>query len=66
MGSSIRTWLNDTPRAVIDDAMTPRGLIGLQVHGIGKRKEIEGAQVRWRNLRILELKPGTGPNSLSA
>lgn len=66
VGSSIRTWLNGTPRAAIIDDLTPRGLIGLQVHGIGKNKAVEGTQVRWRNLRIKELAPGGGPNSLSA
>ena len=30
-GSSIRTWLNDVPRADIHDSLTPEGLIGLQV-----------------------------------
>ena len=36
--------------------MDKRGFIGLQVHGIAKG---EGPyQVRWRNVRIRELKPG--------
>ena len=54
IGDSIRTWLNGKPTASIRDGMTPRGFIALQVHGIGN-KEIEGAQVRWRKLRIKEL-----------
>lgn len=66
IGNSIRTWLNGKPRAAIIDDMTPSGHIGLQVHGIGNNKEVEGSQVEWRNLRIKEIKPGSGHNSLSA
>lgn len=66
IGPSIRTWINGTPRAAIIDDLTPRGLIGLQVHGIGNKKEVAGSQVSWRKLRIKEVTPGTGPNSLSA
>jgi len=65
IGSSIRTWLNGAPRASINDALTPKGLIGLQVHGIGNKK-IEGSTVRWKNLRIKEVTPGTGANTLSS
>lgn len=66
IGSSIRTWLNGIPRASIMDDLTSSGLIGLQVHGIGNKKEIEGSTVEWRNLRIKEIKPGKGVNTLSA
>lgn len=67
-GDSIKTWLNGTPRADIKDSMTPRGFIALQVHGIGKETDKDGAQVRWRNLRITELKIGESPaaNTLTA
>jgi len=66
VGPWIRTWLNGVPRAAIRDGMTPKGLIGLQVHGIGGKKDHEGLQVAWANLRIKEIEPGTGANSLSA
>lgn len=66
VGPSIRTWLNGTPRAAINDELTPRGLVGLQVHSIGSDRRVEGARVSWRNLRIRELAPGSGPNTLSA
>jgi hypothetical protein len=66
VGSSIRTWLNGQPRASIQDAMTADGFIGLQVHGIGGNKAHEGLTVRWKNLRIKEVKPGTGVNTLTA
>ena len=55
-GDSIKTWLNSILRADFKDGLTANGFIGLQVHGIGKKKELVGAQVHWRNLRIKELK----------
>ncbi len=53
-GDSIKTWLNGVPAADLKDSMTASGFIGLQVHGVGKRKE--PLEVRFRNLRIKELK----------
>ena len=52
IGSSIKTFLNGEQRAAITDSMTPTGLIGLQVHGVGKDKAKEGMKVCWRNIRI--------------
>jgi hypothetical protein len=57
VGDSIKTWLNGTPCADIRDAMTPRGFIALQVHGIGREADKNGTQVRWRNLKITEVNP---------
>ena len=57
VGDSIKTFLNGEPRAVLKDSMTLRGIIGLQVHSIGKDKKVEGTQVRWRNLKITDLDP---------
>ena len=51
IGSSIRTWLNGVPCANLVDSMTDTGFIGLQVH----QNETGGAQVRWKNIRILDL-----------
>lgn len=76
IGNSIRTWINGIPTANLVDAMTPKGFIALQVHGIGKSDEA-GKQIRWRNIRIQTegLKPSptdkiyvvnTIPNNLSA
>jgi hypothetical protein len=49
-GQSIKTWVNGIMTADIQDAMTPSGIIGLQVHGID---EDEGPyEVCWRNIRI--------------
>jgi hypothetical protein len=53
-GDSLRTYLNGVPAADLIDAMTPRGFIGLQVHGVGGRTD--PIEVRWRDLRIRELK----------
>ncbi len=53
-GDSIKTWLNGVPAADLHDAMTPSGFIGLQVHQVGKRED--PLEVRFRNLRIKELK----------
>jgi Domain of Unknown Function (DUF1080) len=52
-GDSLKTWLNDVPAADLKDAMTPRGFIALQVHGVHDRAE--PLEVRWRNIRIQEL-----------
>ena len=52
-GDRIRTWVNGELRADLHDDMTPSGFIGLQVHGVGERKE--PLSVSWRNIRIKEL-----------
>jgi len=52
-GSSIKTWVNDVPCADLRDSMDVKGIIGLQVHGLGRN--FFPYQVRWRNLRIREL-----------
>lgn len=53
IGSSIRTWVNGVPCADILDATTPKGFVGLQVHGIGNDSTKAGMIVRWRNIRIM-------------
>jgi Domain of Unknown Function (DUF1080) len=55
-GDSIKTWLNEVPAADLKDGLTKEGLIALQVHGIGKKAEKAGEEVRWRSIRIKELK----------
>jgi type 1 glutamine amidotransferase len=52
-GSSIKTWVNDVLCADLRDSMDAKGIIGLQVHGLGRN--FFPYQVRWRNLRIREL-----------
>lgn len=55
IGTKIKTSLNGTECASIEDPVTPAGFIGLQVHGIGDDKSKDGTQVRWRNLKIQEV-----------
>lgn len=55
-GDSIKTWLNGVPAADFKDGMTKEGIIGLQVHGIGKKTENAGQEVSWRKLMLKELK----------
>jgi hypothetical protein len=54
-GSSIQTWVNGVQVTDLKDDMTASGFIGLQVHGVGDRKE--PLRVAWRNLRLREFKP---------
>ncbi len=76
IGNSIKTWLNGVAVAHLIDDMTTEGFIALQVHGIGKNKEKEGHQIKWKNIRIktdnLKPSPAEGiyvvnliPNNLS-
>jgi hypothetical protein len=52
-GDSIQTWLNGELRTDLKDDMTAEGFIGLQVHGVGDKKE--PMSVSWRNIRIKKL-----------
>jgi hypothetical protein len=54
-GNRYRSWVNGVPASDFEDDKDDHGLIGLQVHGI--RGEEGPYQVRWRNIRIRELKP---------
>jgi hypothetical protein len=53
-GDSIKTFLNGVPAADLKDSLTPKGIIALQVHAIGKNAQ-PGSEIRWRNIRIQEL-----------
>jgi len=61
VGNTIRTFVNGIPAAHIVDDMTNEGFIALQVHSIGK-KEDEGKQIRWRNIRIKTTNLQPAPN----
>lgn len=52
IGNILKTWVNGVQCAKLADDMTGEGFIALQVHHITAKK-MEGAEVRWRNLRIL-------------
>ena len=55
-GNSIKTWVNDVPVAdlVDDKSGMSSGFIGLQVHGIGRGTG--PYEVRWRNIKLREVK----------
>ncbi|MDO8538858.1 MAG: DUF1080 domain-containing protein [Opitutaceae bacterium] len=55
-GDRIRSWVNGVACADFRDSMDASGFIGLQVHSIPASKG--PYQVRWKNIRIRELKPG--------
>lgn len=54
-GERIQVWVNGTQVTDLKDDLTKSGFIGLQVHGVGNRTD--PLEVRWRNLRLRELKP---------
>ncbi len=55
-GNRYRSWLNGVLACDMTDDIDGSGFVGLQVHGIAKG---EGPyQVRWRNIRVRELKQG--------
>ncbi len=56
-GPSIKTWLNGEPRASLTDSLTPRGVIGLQVHGVGNDAKKVGLKINFRSIRLREIKP---------
>ena len=51
-GENIKTWVNGIPVADLDDFMTQRGFIALQVHA---SKAEEPMEIRWRNIRLIDL-----------
>jgi hypothetical protein len=55
-GSSIKTFINDVPCADFRDSLTPRGVIGLQVHQVSDTAP--PYTVRWRNIEIQVLDQG--------
>jgi len=53
LGPVSRTYLNGVPVSELVDDGNKEGIIGLQVHGVGGNKT--PMQIKWRNLRIMEL-----------
>lgn len=53
-GDRIRSWVNGVPCADFRDTLDRTGFIGLQVHVVAQGKG--PYEVRWRNIRIRELK----------
>ena len=52
-GHSIKTWINGVQVSDLTDDVDASGLIALQVHRVAD--ELAGKQVRWRNIRIVDL-----------
>jgi len=55
-GNHIRSWVNGVPCADFHDDLDASGFIGFQVHSIPATAG--PYKVRWKNIRIRELKPG--------
>jgi hypothetical protein len=55
-GDHIQTFINGVKAADFKDSMTLKGIIALQVHGIGDgTKKKPGEEIRWRNIRLKQL-----------
>lgn len=52
IGNEIRVWVNGVQTADLVDDLDDSGFIGLQVHSINHTKELEGRQVKFRNIKI--------------
>lgn len=62
IGDSIKTWVNGVPAADLTDDMTDSGFIALQVHSVGKNKGNIGKQIRWKNIKLQEVKQAEANN----
>jgi hypothetical protein len=55
-GDRIQTWINGVKATDFKDSVALKGIIALQVHGIGDgKKKAAGEEIRWRNIRLKEL-----------
>ncbi|MCA6078702.1 3-keto-disaccharide hydrolase [Fulvivirga sedimenti] len=52
IGNTLNTWINGVQCARLVDDLTSEGFIALQIHSIGNDKSLEGAKVKWKNIRI--------------
>jgi hypothetical protein len=59
VGSTLRTYINGVNFANLLDEGRSEGFIALQVHGIGDNEELNGKEIRWRNIRILTEDPAS-------
>jgi hypothetical protein len=66
IGNETKTWVNGVPVAYVIDTLDKTGFIGLQVHGIGNKTELEGKKVYFKNITIQteNLKPQAFPKSI--
>jgi len=52
IGNETKTWVNGVPVAYVIDTLDKSGIIGLQVHGIGNKLELDGKKVYFKNIMI--------------
>jgi hypothetical protein len=52
IGNELRTFVNNVPVSNLVDDIDASGMICLQIHAVPK--ELEGKEMRWRNIRIKE------------
>jgi hypothetical protein len=66
IGNETKTWVNGVPVAYVIDTLDQTGFIGLQVHGIGNKTELEGKKVYFKNITIQteNLKPSPFPKNI--
>ena len=53
IGNNIRIWLNGVNTANLFDEETKNGFIAFQVHGIGNNLDLEGKEIKWKDIRIM-------------
>ncbi|MEZ4810693.1 MAG: DUF1080 domain-containing protein [Allomuricauda sp.] len=53
IGNTITTWVNGIQCTRSVDNVSSEGVIGLQIHEIPENPELDGAEIKWRNFRIL-------------
>lgn len=66
IGNETKTWVNGIPVAYVIDTLDKTGFIGLQVHGIGNKTQLEGKKVYFKNITIQteNLRPQAFPKSI--
>jgi len=57
IGDTIKTFLNGVIASHLIDGKTAKGFFGLQVHGIGNNKALDGTTIKWKNIRIVTDNP---------
>ena len=57
IGNSLKTWINGVPASNLEDSLTSKGFIALQVHGM----KTGGVEVKWRNIRIMNMGERVSP-----
>jgi hypothetical protein len=52
IGNEMKTWVNGVPAAYVIDTLDKKGIIALQVHGIGNNLKLDGKKVYFKNIHI--------------